>query len=55
MSIEIKVNNTLNTVCKAKAMRSELIKDLILTYGDDYVIQFPDKYQESINEYIMVK
>jgi hypothetical protein len=51
-TITIAVNGILSKVCKHKALNSELIKDLIVTYGEDYIIQFSSKYQDSIKEYV---
>jgi len=50
--IEVKVGDNITKLNKQKALRSSLIKDLIDTYGDEYIVELPDKYHSVFNIYV---
>jgi len=52
MYITINTGNELVKVGYEAAMNSKLIMVLIQTYGNEYIIQFSDKYQEAVEDYI---
>jgi len=52
MSVVIKIKDTLNNVSHEKAVKCCLIQDMIATYGDKHVIEFPTVYNDAVAVYV---